>query len=536
MIRVLLACLALLICRPAYAYLPPSVVARVGTVAPKYVPVCNALTMPGAATLSSGTQPFVNSRTVLTCPRGASQLRFILTGAWLGVNGVETDLTDPVPQNLGLEYPLGTLPATPVTCAGVQPCYLGTLATAAGGTATTGILLTDPVAVSIPAGGQAAIRTYVFQTSGQKATLGPPIGSAGFAIGDVGNFFTSTTDLSSTGTEKAYAGNVGGPAAVIGIPLTYGPTVCIADSDSRAAGVTGGAGLVNGTVSAGGTGFVSGDVGRTFTIPGGSTSGVGLAATGVITTVSSGAVTRIDIISTGAYSTTNTGQTLPTSPQAITVAGSAGTGLSVGFTTTGTSTDDGDAVDNQGFIARGLYLAGIPYIKMSRAGSTLASWVTRSQSELALIAASGCSSAINENGINDVNAGTSAATIEADMTIVANQERALGVTPYWTTMMPHTTSTNGYANAGFQTPYSTEAVRVQVNTDLRAGTIPGIGSNVIDATEPLEVNGSNVLTANGGRWLANGSVGGYTIDGLHPMIAGHILAAGVISSSAAVLQ
>jgi hypothetical protein len=67
------------------------------------------------------------------------------------------------------------------------------------------------------------------------------------------------------------------------------------------------------------------------------------------------------------------------------------------------------------------------------------------------------------------------------------------------TVLPRGTSTDGWTTAANQTPGAYESVRTNLNTWLRAGPSPGPDA-ILDIAALVEVDASNVLTLNGGRW------------------------------------
>lgn len=79
--------------------------------------------------------------------------------------------------------------------------------------------------------------------------------------------------------------------------------------------------------------------------------------------------------------------------------------------------------------------------------------------------------AIIEYGTNDLGAGGATATqLEANLLDLATNIRSIGIArAFLTTVIPRTTSTDGWATAANQTPTSSEAQRVAHNTWVRAG-------------------------------------------------------------------
>jgi hypothetical protein len=95
---------------------------------------------------------------------------------------------------------------------------------------------------------------------------------------------------------------------------------------------------------------------------------------------------------------------------------------------------------------------------------------TTSGSFRRLRSAQRCNSAIIEYGSNDIVGSVTAAALEALNLNVATNLRRLGIAKvFLTTLIPRTTSTDGWATTANQTPLATESVRVAYNTWVRAG-------------------------------------------------------------------
>ena len=80
-----------------------------------------------------------------------------------------------------------------------------------------------------------------------------------------------------------------------------------------------------------------------------------------------------------------------------------------------------------------------------------------------------CNSAIIEYGTNDLWGGATAATLEGINLNIATDLRRLGISKvFLTTLLPRTTSTDGWVTTTNQTPLSMESQRVAYNTWVRA--------------------------------------------------------------------
>jgi len=123
--------------------------------------------------------------------------------------------------------------------------------------------------------------------------------------------------------------------------------------------------------------------------------------------------------------------------------------------------------------------------------------------------ASGCTHAIFNYGTNDLGVRT-AAQIEANILEITAALNAKGMKVFWCTLIPKTSSTNGWTDVAGQTKTGNESVRLAVNAWLRDTSANGYvaqagGSSkagVFDVASAVEVNASNVLTQDGGYWKA----------------------------------
>jgi hypothetical protein len=126
-----------------------------------------------------------------------------------------------------------------------------------------------------------------------------------------------------------------------------------------------------------------------------------------------------------------------------------------------------------------------------------------------LAIASGCTHAVFHYGTNDLGVRT-AAQIQANILEITAALNAKGMQVFWCTLIPKTTSTNGWSDVAGQTKTGSESVRLAVNAWLRDTSANGYvaqagGSRkagVFDVCAPIEVNASNVLTQDGGYWKA----------------------------------
>lgn len=185
-------------------------------------------------------------------------------------------------------------------------------------------------------------------------------------------------------------------------------------------------------------------------------------------------------------------------------------------------------------------------IRLAQSGEKATSVVGVNGSKRLAMAA-GCNAAFHCYGVNDVNFGRTAAQIEADLASrwLAHQNR--GWVGYGATLTPITTSSDSFATLANQTVNANDAVRVAVNTWLRAGApldpttkaVVAAGTNGAlvagDGTHPLKrIYDFAAVAESGstGKWVVTGAANYATSDGTHPSDAMHVLMAGTISTSA----
>ncbi|SFR79768.1 hypothetical protein SAMN05192580_0455 [Sphingomonas jatrophae] len=124
---------------------------------------------------------------------------------------------------------------------------------------------------------------------------------------------------------------------------------------------------------------------------------------------------------------------------------------------------------------------------------------------------------LDEYGTNDINAADSLATVKASILASALRFQRQGQAFIKATILPYTTSTNGWFDVAGQTVTGNEAVRAAVNSWLRdtsangfvaqanaqVASIPSAGrAYVVDPAAGVEVDASGALTLNGGFWMA----------------------------------
>lgn len=156
----------------------------------------------------------------------------------------------------------------------------------------------------------------------------------------------------------------------------------------------------------------------------------------------------------------------------------------------------------------------------SRSGDTIANFITAGQHEIRMLQASYYSTILSNGGTNDL--ASSLATLKANVLLLAGLAASVGCNTFiQATLLPKTTSTDGWLTVTNQTVTGNEATRTGFNSWLRDATGTGFASQAaaaygvsgttlksnttfqfFDAAAAVEVNSSNVLTLNGGFWIA----------------------------------
>lgn len=191
--------------------------------------------------------------------------------------------------------------------------------------------------------------------------------------------------------------------------------------------------------------------------------------------------------------------------------------------------DDASGANGGGYLARGSYNAKVGWVKMARSSATAigtlaGSWVN-SQAMLPYL-----STVVFEWSVNDVTAGTSAATIFSTLQSFTATARAQGVQKViWTLTSTNTTSTNNWtAPDGSDQTAKTNFLPGGIADQLRARAIAAIGTptgpdGVFDPRQYWDYLGGNL-------WQGNGVASAVTDDGLHPVTVPHVTAAAGITT------
>ncbi len=176
----------------------------------------------------------------------------------------------------------------------------------------------------------------------------------------------------------------------------------------------------------------------------------------------------------------------------------------------------------------GARVPNFPFVQISRAGITAVTIVGRLNSYRAIRVAELARNVIWQAGTNDMVAGTSLATMQANTLLAANWFVQRGIKFFACTLLPRVTTTDNLRTTANQTPTAYEANRQAYNTWIRTTFVAAVNSAqglaaILDPAAAVEVNASNVLTPNGGRWLlppttsdasgsatSNGAAGNFT--------------------------
>lgn len=505
------------------------------------VPVCDRTGLVGdwGFSNSSGNAQS-NSRYVLQCPRGAKTIQFIFPGIYSAP--AETDLTTQLPIHAGFQIVTGignctmsNIVAKTSSCAVIPVTFNGALS---GNLAVTpdsvlpGFIASDAIQANIPVNGTIVVTDFTNQATTSISYGRPAIAALGEGRQNAASGLTDCSLLANCSGSLAGAGYM--PAAVIGIPQIAGPTVTIL-GDSIASGYAGST-AQSVTIASGGTGYVSGDVGATVNVSGGTFA---TAAQLTITTVSGGAVTGVSITNAGQYTTG------PGAGAAVT-GSTTGSGLTVTLTVNNTI-EAGDAFGNQGYLERAMWNSGIPWVRISRSGDKTATWITRSYGRMGILAAIHASSVIDTLDINDITTATSLATLQTNDLTIWTRLAATGAKVFTITHPPGAvSSTDVFATTANQTVYANDANRVAFNNWIRCGAPISGGAAVACGTASALLSGQpgHPLTGyfeiadtlesarDSGKFFANGTAGYATYDGTHFALPGILRAAAGINAAA----
>lgn len=179
-----------------------------------------------------------------------------------------------------------------------------------------------------------------------------------------------------------------------------------------------------------------------------------------------------------------------------------------------------DTFGGLGILERSFCRGEAPYIVAQRAGDSFASFNAGSTLRRALAAY--CDVIVSGYGISDVQVG--GATASSVVALFQTFSALFGNKPvYQTTLLPLSTSTDGWATTANQTTSTTNGVRIGFNNALRTGALSGTYltglAGFVELADEIE------SARDSGIWKAPG----YTGDGVH----GLAVANEVIRKSAA---
>ena len=319
------------------------------------VPAANikTVTCGGNAGCTIPTQPVMHAQAVTSAASAASTtITFAAVPPNVLVGQFVTDLFNPIATGVGNKITAVSATTvtvtTAVTVASGDNIGFSVLANVAAA-----VFKTDPVPVAVPAsGGYIKVNWYVALSTGQQVALSllnrPTMGEF-YNSSAAQTDRTATAASLTTGVFPTF-----GALTVLGAPAAgkAAPLCAVVAGDSISVGLIGrGWGFGNLTVTSGGTGYTSADVGQVFTINnvGASTYATITSARGMIDAVSGGAVTAAHSIDPGVYTnpTLVTGATTPTGAQTIT-ANTVGTGATFTGSVVG-AYDPGDNFRRTGF-------------------------------------------------------------------------------------------------------------------------------------------------------------------------------------------
>ena len=192
--------------------------------------------------------------------------------------------------------------------------------------------------------------------------------------------------------------------------------------------------------------------------------------------------------------------------------------------------------DGPPFLDRGYYMralnqgidgVAIPFANLAVPGESVSAFITTTAGSLrkALPSNVRFRDAVVAYGTNDIGAlGRTGAQVIGDLKSLYASLAALGIRVWGVTLLPRTTSTDGWATTTNQTPvagFGAGSHRDFVNTWLR--TLPKPLTGVIEVSDVVE------SSRNSGLWKVSPIL---TADGVHPNLAGHLALAAAVPVSA----
>jgi len=180
-----------------------------------------------------------------------------------------------------------------------------------------------------------------------------------------------------------------------------------------------------------------------------------------------------------------------------------------------------------GFASRLCDAAGIGYVRLPVGSSMASHYKAYAATLLRSRLVAGCGAIVLNLGTNDIAASHSLATVKADLLLVWALLARFGVPVFHCTLVPRTTSTDGWVTAANQTPTAQESVRTDLNDWLRAGSLANL-AGIIEVADLVETNAAGVLTRNGGRFLVGATLETHTCEASTD--ATHVYRTGALSA------
>jgi lysophospholipase L1-like esterase len=239
----------------------------------------------------------------------------------------------------------------------------------------------------------------------------------------------------------------------------------------------------------------------------------------------------------GTYEGTSTGDQTQNSAATFTSAGlgfapamilTPQRGIRRSFHGVGDSIMDGsnDVVNNRGFFERFIGDNNLSGNRAAVAGERLDTVTSNIRFNFRWIHALSASHVFCEYGTNDIGNSVALATVQQNLINYWYGFYSFGQRVYQFTILPRSASTDNFVTTTNQSTNSYESVRTGLNDWLKAGapcTVSGytvtpvaIGTvgavrcpylyGYIDVCSVVEVDSSNVLTANGGRWKVGNTI------------------------------
>lgn len=187
-----------------------------------------------------------------------------------------------------------------------------------------------------------------------------------------------------------------------------------------------------------------------------------------------------------------------------------------------------DSSGRRGWIERAVGTAFNDYVAQTVVGdqAAIAGDPSKTQARSMVWDAAEFTHAICEYGTNDLSGAANVAAMQALLLKIWNRFTQRGMKIYQTTLLPKTSSTDGWTTLANQTPLANcgpGSIRTQLNDWIR--TIPAPLSGYFEAADIVET------TRNSGFWITPGGVA-QTPDGLHPTAASDALLQPAIKTSA----